>query len=305
MWLESEKFREIDSAVVKGERHGLSRLLSELFHPENQKYSAKMTVCPKCQKPLVRKMHPYLEYFVQACPDRHGVWMSPEVSDKLKQLVSEQMRIATQKKQALRFLIGAVAGMILFSVLTHGIKWLRFSPDAQNLRISENYWPERDFSTLPSLSIKGSVIQDSADLLYLSQVLKLLENGASNRLNMEAVLQTHRSEEKYWKAFEVYQREHAEFLAKLRMLSAPAPLQAFHSKLETSAQAQLEFYAALIQEKVENRSTALQDMLDHPALKVCHRELLSAFDLIQQAYPNLDPPTRQAIESRLCWFDVI
>jgi hypothetical protein len=305
MWLEQEKFREIDHAVVKGERRGLSRLLSELFHPENQKFPKNPTLCPKCQKTLERKMHPYLEYFVQACPDRHGAWISPEVSDKLKQFVSEQITLATKKKQAVQLVIALAVGMVLFPLLSQTAPWLaRFSSNPDN-KISEQHWPERSFENFPELPIKESTINNPDEMLYLTQVLRLLETGASNRMNIDAVLHTRRSEEKYWKAFGVYQEKHQEFLMKLRLLFVPESLREFHAKVETAAQAQLEFYAAFIQAKIQDPSLGLQGMLNHPALQTCNRELLSAFDGIQKQYPNLDAQSRQAIEGRLCWFDIV
>jgi hypothetical protein len=306
MWLEQEKFREIDHAVVKGERRGLSRLLFELFHPENQKFPKNPTLCPKCNKTLVRKMHPYLEYFVQACPDRHGAWISPEVSLKLRQFVSEQMLIATKRKQALQFLLALFLGLLCFSLLAQSPRWIsNWLPNYEDLKVGEKYWPQREFRNFPSLPLKESSIDNAEEIFYVSQVLELLEDAASNRMNMDTVLKTRRSGERYWKAFEIYQQKQYEFLGKLRVMTVPEPLKEFHGHIETAAEAQLEFYGAFVHEKAQNASIGLQDMLGHPALKICNQSLLSAFDFIQKHYPNLDMTTRQAVESRLCWFDVI
>lgn len=304
MWLEQEKFREIDHAVVKGEKRGLSRLLAELFHPENQKFPKSLTLCPKCQKPLVRKMQPYLEYFVQACPDRHGAWISPEVSAKLKQFVSEQMMLAAKKKQAVQLIAALVAGMIIFPLLTQSLPWIFKSPKLES-KIGENYWPERNFETFPGLPAMGGTIENPEEILYLSQVLRLLELGASNRMNMDAVLKTRRSEEKYWDAFAVYQEKNREILSKLRLLSSPEPLQEFHAHLQTAALAQLEFYAAFVHAKVEDSSADLKTQLNHPALETCNRELTAAFEALQKHYPNLDAQSQQAIQGRLAWFNIL
>lgn len=305
MWLEHEKFREIDHAVVKGERRGLSRLLAELFHPENQKYPKDPTRCPKCQKTLVKKMDSYLEYFVQACPDRHGAWMSPEVSAKLQQFVNEQILLAHKKKQALQFFGILAVVLLFFSFANRGTDWLSetfFHPD---MKISEKYWPDRDFRIFPDFPIKESKINSPEELLYLTQLLKLLEDGASNRINMDAVLKTRRSEEAYWKAFQHYELKHAEFMSRFRLLSVPEGLKPFHQKIETAAMAQLEFYGAFTQEKIGNPSLDLDGMLHHPALQTSNRELLSAFDSFKQYYPELDTQSQQAVEGRICWFDVV
>lgn len=306
MWLEQEKFSEINHAVVKGERNGLSRLFSELFHPDNQKYSNKnLTVCPKCQKALVRKMHPYLEYFVQACPDRHGAWMSPEVSDKLKQFVSEEMQVAGQKKKTLQFLGVLGAAIIVLSLITHSPQWQRFSAHSQELKIGDTEWPQRDLSDFPKLAIQEGSISNPEELLYLTQSLRLLETGISNRMNMETVLQTRRSPEKYAKALRVYQRIHEDFLMKWQILPVPETLKTFHSHIESAAQAQMEFYTVFAEAKSRDRAADLSQMLHEPSFKTCNRELLNAIDFIQQHYPQLDSQTRAAIQTRLSWFDVI
>ena len=306
MWLEKEKFQEIDHVVVKGEGRSLSRLLSELFHPENQKHSPNPKVCPTCQKTLVRKMHPYLEYFFHVCPDRHGAWMSPEVSDKLKQMVGEQILAAAKKKNAVRFLAAMLAGFILMSFLARSPQWMaQRSLQSEDSKIGADYWPARDFSQFPALPVKESGIDDASELLYLTQVLEILEEGASNRLNIEAVLRTKRSEENYWAAFGIYQRRQMGFINKLQLLSVPDSLKEFHENIQKAAEAQMAFYAGFTDEKVKNHSVQLKDRLNQSTLQVCNRKLLAAFEIFKKQYPLLDLQTREAVEKRLCWFDIV
>ena len=116
MWLEEGKFQALGSAVLKGERRSLTRIFSEIFHPENHA-SRALTQCPTCQKTLVKKMHPYLEYFLQSCPDRHGAWLSPEVSRKIRDLAYEQLHTSESKKRLLFWTAAAVAAALLLAAL--------------------------------------------------------------------------------------------------------------------------------------------------------------------------------------------
>lgn len=111
MWLENQKFREIGHAVCKGERSLLGRLMSEVWHPENQN-PRRLTLCPRCHKPLVHKMLPDLEYLVLACPDQHGAWMSPEVSGKLQHLIKDMI-----SENSARFSRLGILGPLSFAAL--------------------------------------------------------------------------------------------------------------------------------------------------------------------------------------------
>lgn len=118
MWLENQKFREIGHAVCKGQRPLLGRLMSELWHPENQNLR-KLTLCPRCHKPLVHKMLPDLEYFVLACPDQHGAWMSPEVSVKLRHLIKDLISQNSARFSRLKILTPLSLAALILTLLLH------------------------------------------------------------------------------------------------------------------------------------------------------------------------------------------
>ncbi len=120
MWLENKKFYEIGHAVCKGERSLLGRLMSELWHSENQNLR-KLTLCPRCYKPLIHKMLPDLEYFVLACPDQHGAWMSPEVSVKLRHLIKDLISENTARFSRLKILTPLSLAALILTLLLHSV----------------------------------------------------------------------------------------------------------------------------------------------------------------------------------------
>jgi len=49
----------------------------------------------------------------------------------------------------------------------------------------------------------------------------------------------------------------------------------------------------------------LKDVLDHPDLKEGNALLWAAFNNFRDLYPGIDKQTLQAVEARLCGFDVL
>lgn len=305
MWLANDKFKEFNRAVLRGEPRRFLSLFAELFHPDNQ--SAKdLTVCPQCQKTLERKMHPYLEYFVHACPDRHGAWMSPDVSNKVRDLFASQITQYHRRRRVFLGLMAAAAGFAVMLLLANGpsaVKqsWNRYSES----KIGAGYWPAHEFVTLPVLTEENTSIKSSMERQYLTQIGNLLENGASNRMNLDKTLKMSKSSEDYAAAFEVYRKNHQELLMKLRSFYIPQPLNEFHSAVQKGAESQLVFYAAFTEEKMKNPRASLADWMAHPALKACTKELMGAYEILLKIYPQMDTAASRALESRLCWFDIV
>ena len=101
MWLENNKYREIRSALHAGASSRLGKILEEI--PLVEKGIAP-TRCPTCHKELKRSTLPYLEFFVAACPEFHGWWLSPESVRKMRQFIAEQVSLAFGKAQRMRIL---------------------------------------------------------------------------------------------------------------------------------------------------------------------------------------------------------
>ncbi len=306
MWLETEKVREIDTAVYTGERGKLHRVFSDLFGTEGPREI--LTTCPTCHKPLVRKSLSYLEYLVSACPDRHGVWMSPEVSVKLKDFVREQ--IATRaKKQRLILFAGIFAAIFLLSALSENNYWKdlggKWFGRISEKTISADYWPMRSFERFNPLPPEIPALKTQEELGFFREAVALLEGAASNRMNLDAVLKTSRPEEEYLDVFKIYQENHLIFMDKWKMMRLPEKLRRFHAEVLGAAEDELVFYTDFVRKKIEDESIDLGRLMRHPSREESNRKLVKAFSILRQTYPNLDSATLEAVETRLCWFDIV
>lgn len=297
MWLDTEKFRELGSAICKGERKSLSRYMRELFHPENQ-FSLKMTACPTCHKPLVGKMLPDLEYFVQACPDRHGAWMSPEVSAKVREMVSRQFFISTRRWESLKLaakcLFAGFAIVFLLNLSQMSAKNKIPQSEAEEAPAAQNI--------LPAFSAESSNLPSAEEKRYVTNLLALLEEGAANRVEMNLRFKAPHSVQEGEKVFTDYLKKQRALISRMHAAEVPAALNEFHQKLIRAAEAQVVFFAEWAQRET---SQNFENMLRHPALQACHREIVDAANLFGQIYPDIDTPTLLALEKRLSWFDII
>lgn len=302
MWLEQEKFHEIDHAICRGERRSLLRVLGEFFHPENQSYSSFIKVCPQCKKPLVRKMLPYLEYVVSACPDRHGAWVSPEVTEKMRDFMQEEILRSTKRSQLIQL---TLLGCGLFFLFSFGMQAASFlSSQQQGMRSKVgNIKNERAF--LAPLPNHFQGIENPMEVIYLKQAADLIEQAAKNRAAFDEFLTVNHPSEENWAAFEIYQKNHVTFIEKLRAIPVPPVLNEFHQLLQNAAAQQLIFYAEFLNRKSGNRMLSLGNLLKHPALQSSNQALLQAYHLLLKQYPNLDSATSRALESRLCWLDIL
>jgi hypothetical protein len=172
-------------------------------------------------------------------------------------------------------------------------------------RVSETNWPARGWFYKTELPTKGSVIDVHDELQYFHGLLSALDEGITNRLNMDGVLKTRRSQAEYEALYGVYGTRQREVLERLRRLEVPDRLKPIHARMILATEEQIRFYGAFVDAKVQDPSVDLGRMLGDPALKTVNRELVTAWIQIKRLYPNLDEETSRAIESHLCGFDVI
>src|SRR5205823_8987582 len=85
-------------------------------------------------------------------------------------------------------------------------------------RVSETYWPSRGWLYKTAIPTKGSSIDVHDELLYFHRLLTLLDDGITNRLNMDGVLKTRRSGPEYEALYEVYRARQVDVLAQLRRI---------------------------------------------------------------------------------------
>src|SRR5207249_11698054 len=102
MWIEGNRLQVIDSALGRGRRDDVERLLADIL-----KSNAKgeiPTTCPTCRRDLVRNALPGVGLYVSACPDRHGAWMTSDVVETLTRFVGDHTTLAAKKRHQLRVL---------------------------------------------------------------------------------------------------------------------------------------------------------------------------------------------------------
>ena len=309
MWLEKNRYEEIDAVLHSGQKKELGRVFSDISMMENRVEPVPPS-CPKCNKQLIRQTLPYLELFVTACPERHGLWLSREVCTSLRNFISEQISIAGKKKQAIKMLNAFAFAALAFCILYYGPayfqgRYYKIRDRVENMRISENYWPIRDSKWFPAIPVKQSVIDKQEELIYFQQWTGLMAEGVSNRMNIDAFLQIKRRPSQYETVLALYLEKQRDFLARLKTLQAPAALSEFHGRIVAATEAQMKFYTRFAMAKTQDSSVKLQDFLQDKNLINCSGELHLAYEFILKFYTSIDHATHQAIERRLCWFDII
>ena len=313
MWIEGDRLQVIDSALERGRRDEVEQLLADVFHNGTGPITIP-SACPTCQRDLVRNPLPGVGLYVSACPDRHGAWMTGDVVETLRHFVAEHATLAAKKRHQLRILnrLLVVLGVAL-------VAWILYSNPERivttlveagshvlDWRVSETYWPERGWVyTYWQIPAKASSIDVHDELAYFTRLVALLDEGITNRINIDGVLKTRRSPADYTRLYEIYRGKQLGVLARMRRLDAPEKLASIHGHLLVATEEQIRFYRTFVDAKLQDPSVELGRMLGDPALQTTNRELHTAWDEIRRLYPRLDVETSSAIESHLCGFDVI
>jgi hypothetical protein len=312
MWVERDRLQVIDSALEHGQRADVERLLADIFR-SNAQQNEIPSVCPTCRRDLIRSPLPGAGLYVSACPERHGAWMTDDAVAALSHFVAQHATLAAKKRHQLRLLnrlLIVLAILVPVSVLlTYPERVITTIAGAVDRiydnRVSETSWPARGWFYKTALPTKGSVIDVHDELQYFHGLLAALDEGITNRLNMDGVLKTRRSRAEYEALYGVYGTRQRDVLERLRRLEVPDRLKPIHARMILATEEQIRFYGAFLDAKLQDPSVDLGRMLGDPALKTVNRELVTAWTEIKRLYPNLDEETSRAIESHLCGFDVI
>ena len=204
---------------------------------------------------------------------------------------------------------------LLFNIVCSlgGIYWLRTNIDlkndrpsnAQANRISEDYWPTVQFQGWFPLPAKESVVNNVDEFNYFSQWTKTIEEGINNRYNIVSVLEAKRANKDYLEMFQIFRNKQDSFIGRLRTMPIPERLQSFHDAVIEAASDQINFYEEWARQKDENQNIKLNDLTANGDLKRCNELLWKAYHQFQNLYPTSDKATNDAIEMRLCQFDII
>ena len=312
MWIENKKLTAVDTALEKGKADQLDQILAEIL--TQQESSVTVQTCPQCHKDLVHKSLPYLEIFVNACPNNHGVWMSPEVNKRFQEFLSEQISIANQRRYRLKLLARVLAIVLLLFLAIHV---QRFGPQIyqqtvnyistqyEGRRINAQYWPKYDYTNYYPFPFKDSSIDHIDELSYFREWMKIMEEGGANRLNIHKALSVQRPREEYLEIEKIYAEKQEIFFSQLNTLTPPDRLKSFHETVISAAQDQIVFWDEFVQKKYEKPKLQLGDVLNHPRLQDCNKKLWQSYYIFRDLYPQRDLKTNDAIEQRLCLFDLI
>lgn len=282
MWLEKKKYQEIRTALQAGAQAELDRVLHDIAAREKGSLQVPAR-CPVCHKELKRGPLPYLEFFGAACPDFHGWWISPEISQKLRDFIREQISLGVKKARQLKMLIAfliGVGGIFFLSGVLSSI-------------MPSHSRPSETAILLPMPS-RAAAVQSADEWSYLSSVAVILENGITNRMSFEDVFKKRVPPENRWKAFNLYRVRQSQLIEKLRVITVPSKLQALQVHLLHAFENQIVFYAAM----THAGGAGQLDREAQPAFKALHQDLTAAYNLILESYPTLDPQTRAALQER-------
>ncbi len=313
MWIDGNRLQVIDSALERGRRDDVERLLADIFQ-SNAKQGEIPTTCPTCRRDLARNTLPVVGLYVSACPDRHGAWMTSDVVETLRRFVAEHATLAARKRHQLKvlnrlFVVLALA-VVTAIVFTYPervvVSAVETVSSYYDWRVSEAYWPSRGLVyTWWQIPTKASSIDVHDELLYFTRVATLLDDGITNRLNIDGVLKTRRSPAGYAALYEIYRGRQLNVLARMQRIDVPQKLKSIHARMVLATEEQIRFYRIFLDAKLKDPSTDLARMLGDPALQTTNRELHAVWDEVRRLYPRLDFDTSAAIEAHLCGFDVI
>ena len=313
MWIEGERLQVIDSALERGGRAEVEQLLADVFRTPAGA-AAIPSACPTCRRDLVRNPLLGVSLFVSACPDRHGAWMTSDVVETLRRFVDEHATLAAKKRHQLRILnrLLVILGAVLFAGLLYSYPerivttLVDTGSRFYDWRVSETYWPERGLVyTYWQIDVKTSSINVHDELMYFTRLVALLDEGITNRLNIDGVMKTRRSAAEYTRLYEIYRTRQLDIMARMRQLAVPEKLASIHGLLLLATEEQIRFYQTFLDAKLKDPGVNLGRMLGDPALQATNRALHTAWDEVRRLYPHLDVETSSAIEAHLCGFDVI
>src|SRR5947208_15222283 len=254
MWIEGTRLQVIDSALERGRRDDVEKLLADIFR-SNAKQGGIPTTCPTCRRDLIRNALPGVGLYVSACPDRHGAWMTSDVVETLRRFVAEHATLAARKRHQLKVLNRlfvvltlAAATAIVFTyperVVVTAVETVSSYYD---WRVSEAYWPSRGLVyTWWQIATKASSIDVHDELLYFHRLVTLLDDGITKRLNIDGVLKNRRSPAAYAALYEIYRGRQLDVLARMERIDVPQKLTPIQSRMVRAIEVQDRFWRIFV-----------------------------------------------------------
>ncbi len=279
-WIEKGQFERLGSALGERRATDIDRLLSEILASGGREGSTP-AACAVCRRELVRCDFGQPGLVASTCPTGHGAWMGLDALETMRRLAADHAAgvRARWRIAVLSFVLAlSVAALAASGLLAGGSVFSR------------------------AITPRPIPVEERR---YLGQLVTVLEDGASNRRNVEGVLKAGDSEPDTYRAvYDIYRGRAEDVVARLRRLDAPERLQAAHARVVRAAERQIVFYGDFTTARIDGKPAELGQMVGHPAAREASYELHAAWDLVRRLYPDQSPATLDPIEQRFCQFDL-
>jgi hypothetical protein len=279
MWIEGSRLQEIDTALESGRAGEIDRLLAEILQASPQGRSTPSS-CAVCRHELIRsELRPGLTAFT--CPAAHGAWLDPESLASVRRQERAGADAAAGRRRVIA--LSAVLGLAVAALVAT-------APLHRSPLIPRWVWAR----AMPA-----------AERTYLQDLMTVLNDGITNRRNIEGVLQTASEPDTYRAVYAIYNERARNVIGRLNALAVPPRLQPVHARIVNAAERQIVFYREFTDARIRDHAVDLSRMLGHPALRESDYDLHAAWNLIRGTYPDLDGATLKSIEDHLCQFDAV
>jgi len=276
-WIEKGQFERLGSALGEARATDIDRLLTEILASGGREGSTPVA-CAVCRRELVRCELGKPGLVASTCPTGHGAWMGLDALEALRRLVDAHATSVRARRR-----ITVLSCVLALSVAALAAIWLL-----------------ADGSIFPRvISARPIPVEEQR---YLGQLMAALEDGATNRRNVEGVLKAGDSEPDTYRAvYDIYRGRAEHVIARLRGLETPERLRPAHERIVRGAERQIVFYSDFTEARIAGKPADMARMLGHPAAREASYELHTAWDLIRRLYPH---QSRKSVEERLCHFDL-
>jgi hypothetical protein len=165
-------------------------------------------------------------------------------------------------------------------------------------------WGPRDYSHWNLLP--GNINHmDPQEYSYWLNWHVMMEEGITNRMNVQEFLDEWHAKEDYIKIFNEYANRQEKMLDQFKDLDVPGRIQPLKDDVLSAGEEQIQFYREYAQARAMNTDLKLNGFLNNIHLRSSDQKLHDAWNIFKSLYPFIDAATNDAIERRLAWFDII
>lgn len=306
MWYEKVGVKHFHEIFKPKQPNEINHFVSEILNIPPASKSVP-TNCPRCQAVLVRKAIPYVELVAYVCPSSHGLWITSEVQNRLRQFIHEQIKITRRKRWTARILGFLIAFTLiasnsqLLNPLKTCLKTIKknVTSKLQSHGILTTPRSINNSITMTPFQMDEQSIGNPDELVFLHQWAIVITEALINKNGFVAVLNRERSPDKLWLSFRSFQERHNEIIRYMEMLHVPKTLKRFHSSILNALQSQVLFYMDFVDGKIQNPQYSVAKAANNRFRIKSLEELRNARIQFLQLYPTIEPKTLAALEERL------